>query len=98
LSGVSPLNTLSAMSESYEVLSQKRPVDLGDAPTGASFPAVEAQVQCGEEAQEVQIFFILARAAAIVLIAALVIGYFIVTFGVAELKALWPRGHISHTE
>jgi hypothetical protein len=86
------------MSESYEVLSRKHPVDLRDAPTGTSFPAVEAQVQNGEEAQEVQIFFILARMAAILLIAALVIAYFIVTFGVEELKALWPRGRISHPE
>ena len=72
------------MSEGYEILSRKHPLDLRVAPTG--------------EAQEVQIFFILARMAAILLIIALVIAYFIVTFGVAELKALWPRGRISHTQ
>jgi hypothetical protein len=79
------------MSEGYEILSRKHPLDLRDAPTGASFPVLGAQVQNGDEAQGVQIFFILARMAAILLIAALVIAYFIVTFGVAELKALWQR-------
>jgi hypothetical protein len=72
------------MSEGYEILSREHPVDLRDAPAG--------------EAQGVQMFFTLARMTAILLIAALVIAYFIVTFAVAELKALWPRGRISHTE
>jgi hypothetical protein len=66
------MNTLSAMSESTEVLSQRR-----------------------EDAQEVPILFRLARRAAILVLAVLVIAYVIVTFAVGEAKALWSRGHVS---
>jgi hypothetical protein len=76
------MNTLAAMFANTEVLPRKRPIELSDASTRASFP----------------ILFVLARMAAILLIASLVIACLIVAFGVAELKALWPRPRISHLE
>jgi hypothetical protein len=73
------------MSESNEVLSQKRPVELRAAPGGT-------------DAARVPILFILVRMAAILLITALVIARFLVAFGVDEFKAHWPRGRTPHTE
>jgi hypothetical protein len=95
---VSPMNTLSAMSEGIEVRSQNHRVDLRDAPGEASFPAVVSEVQHGEDAQEIPLLFHLARTASILLIAALVFAYFIVAIGVAGFKARWQRGRRSHTE
>jgi hypothetical protein len=73
------MNTLSAMSESAAMLSQKRPVELHDAPSA-------------EDAPGVPILFILATRTAILMLAVLVIAYLIGTFVVVEAKALWSRG------
>jgi hypothetical protein len=90
------MNTLSAMSDSTEVLSQKRPVELRGAPGEASFAAVEAGVQPAEDAQKVPILFSLVRKAVLLLLAIFVVTYIIVAFCVEEAKALWPRGRMSH--
>jgi hypothetical protein len=92
------MNTLSSMSGSTEVLSQKHLVGLRDAPSGASFPAVPSEVQQGEGARKIPPLLILARTASILLIAALIFAYFIVAIGVAEFKVLWPRRRMSRTE
>jgi hypothetical protein len=51
-----------------------------------------------EDAQKVPILFSLARKAVLLLLAILVVTYIIVAFCVAEAKALWPRGRMSHTK
>jgi hypothetical protein len=40
----------------------------------------------------------LARRAVILVITVLVLAYFIAAFAIGEVKALWPRGRISHTD
>jgi hypothetical protein len=86
------MNTLSLMSRTTAVLAQKHPVELRDAPSGAAFPAVEAQVKYREDAQGIPILFTLVRVAAAVVAGALVVAYFIVVLGVQECKAIWTRG------
>jgi hypothetical protein len=98
LFGAALVNTLLAMSEYNEVLSQKRPIERRAAPSGVSAPAMAAKVPYGGDAAEVPIVFILVRTAAILLIAALVIARLIVAFGVEEFKAHWPRGRMPHIE
>jgi hypothetical protein len=92
------MNTLSAMSERIEIRSQNNRFDLRDPPGGALVSAVVSEVPPGEDAQEPSILFILARTAAVLLIAALIFAYFVVAIGVAEFKAHWPRGRRPHTE
>jgi hypothetical protein len=76
------MNTLSGMCGTPVFVTPRRPAGRRDAPSGASFPAVEAEVQHHEDAQEVPIFFILARMAAAVLLVGLLIAYVIVALGV----------------
>ena len=40
----------------------------------------------------------LARRAVILVITVLVLAYFIAAFAIGEVKALWPRGRMSHTD
>jgi hypothetical protein len=63
-------------------ITSRRPAGRRDAPSGASFPAVEAEVQHHEDAPEVPIFFTLAKMAAAVLLVGILIAYFIMALGV----------------
>jgi|HubBroStandDraft_5_1064220.scaffolds.fasta_scaffold74877_2 hypothetical protein len=92
------MNTLSDMCGTPVFATPKRPAGRRVAPSGASFPAVEAQVQYREGALEVPIFLTLARVVATVLLVGLLIAYFIVALVVDEVKALWSRRRMSHTE
>ena len=92
------MNTLSDMCGTPVFVTPKRPAGRRVAPSRASFPAVEAEVQFREDAPKVPIFLTLVRVVASVLLVGLLISYFIIALGVDEVKGLWPRRRMSHTE
>jgi hypothetical protein len=83
------MNTLSIMCGTPVFATPKRPAGPPDAPSGASFPAVETEVQYREDAPEVPIFLTLGKVIAAVLLVALLITYFVVALGVDDYKAIW---------
>jgi hypothetical protein len=92
------VNTLSDMCGIPVFITPKRPAGRHDAPSGASFPAVGAEVQYREDAPEVPIFFTSVRMIAAVFLVALLVAYFIIALGVDEYKAIWTRANTSQTQ
>jgi hypothetical protein len=92
------MNMLSLMSRSSQVHFRKRPFALPGPPGGAPAPAAEVEAQHAENVDTNPTLSILLRKAAQVLLAVLVITYFIVAFGIAQMKAAWPQERAPHTK
>jgi hypothetical protein len=70
---------------------------FGAWPTNTLFAMSEIGAQM-QHVEKTPVGLNLAGRAVFVLLAALVIAYFIGAFAMEEVKALWPRRRMSHTE
>jgi hypothetical protein len=86
------------MSANTEVLVPKHAVAMRDAPSTARRGGAEVKVPHRESFPVLPKLLVVARTAAVVLIAALVIACLIVAFGIAECRTAWSRGRMPHTD